>query len=150
MKVLYDTSIIVAGMIEAHERHVDAHRHLNRRPTEHYQIYVATHTLAEAYSTLTRLPRNLRLSPGQAFTLIQEIVIEAFELVSLDNQDYVSVLQRLSSSGLSGGVTYDALLIQAGLKANVDHIFTLNVGHFRLVYPEFADRMHDPAEDINA
>lgn len=150
MKVLYDTSIIVAGMIEAHERHVDAHRHLNRRPTEHYQICIATHTLAEAYSTLTRLPRSLRLSPRQAYTLLHEIVIEAFDIVSLDNEDYISVLRRLSSAGLSGGVTYDALLIQAGVKAKVDHIFTLNARHFRLVHPEFADRILDPAEDVTA
>ena len=148
MKVLYDTSIIVAGVIEAHERHVDAHKHLNRRPTEHYQICVAAHTLAEAYATLTRLPRNLRLSPQETFALIQESVIDAFDIVGLDNEDYVSILRRLSSAGLSGGITYDALLIQAGVKANVDHIFTLNARHFQLVYPEFADRIHDAAEDV--
>jgi predicted nucleic acid-binding protein len=147
VRVLYDTSLIVAGLIESHTRHKEALKYLNRVSSNEYQVFVAAHSLAEVYATLTRLPPPLRVPPKQVHTLIQVNIIDVYEIIALEAQDYVTVLTHLATNGLVSGVIYDALILHAGIKASADRILTLNPCHFRLIYPEVADLIVDPIED---
>lgn len=136
MKVLLDTSVLVAAMVEAHPRHAEALPWLQRAKKGEVDACVASHTLAELYSVLTTLPVHPRISPPTAWRLLQENVISTCEVVGLSLQDYRAVLEHLSVAGIAGGATYDALIAQAGSRAAVDQIVTFNEADFRKVAPD--------------
>ncbi len=105
---------------------------------------MAAHSLAELYAVLTTLPVYPAISPSDAWQLIQHNVIPNFDIVHLSNQDYVQVIEHLSTLGIIGGVTYDALILRAAAIAQVDLIVTLNERDFRRVYPDLADKIIAP------
>jgi predicted nucleic acid-binding protein len=147
VRVLYDTSLIVAGLIESHPKHEAALVQIERVPTPDYQIFVAAHSLAEVYATLTRIPPPVRLPPKLAYTLVKTNIIDVYEIIALEAEDYLDIIGDLANKGLTSGIIYDALIVWAGIKANADHILTLNPRHFRLIYPEAADRIVDPSAE---
>lgn len=56
MKILFDTSMLVAAMVESHPHHTLAFPWLQRVKQRLDEGVVAAHTLAELYAVLTRLP----------------------------------------------------------------------------------------------
>jgi len=101
--------------------------------------------LAELYSILTTFPaKPRRISPQEAQQLIQQNILDVFEVITLSEQDYISVINHLSESGIMGGVIYDALILKGAIKANVDGVITLNENDFKRVYPDFADKIISP------
>lgn len=77
--------------------------------------------------------------------MVKVNVIDLLTLIALSPEDYHSILSHLASQQMIGGIVYDALIVHAGIKANADRILTLNPRHFRLIYPEVADRIVDPS-----
>ena len=59
MKVLFDTSVLVAAFEVSHSRHSVCLPWLQRAQEKEIDGYLSTHTLAELYSVLTRLPVGL-------------------------------------------------------------------------------------------
>jgi predicted nucleic acid-binding protein len=144
MKILFDTSVLVAAIVEPHPMHSHAFPWLVRAKSKEIDMAVAAHTLAELYAVLTTLPVIPRITPGAARRLIHENVETTAKIVSLSSQDYVSAIKNLSDSGLSGGIIYDALIIRAAQKVNVDKILTLNANDFKRVWPESEPRFVVP------
>jgi len=144
MKVLLDTSVLVAAMVEAHPDHERALPWLQRAKRKEVTAVVASHTLAELYAILTRLPLQPQISPVVAWQLIRENVLAALEVVPLLEDDYRAVLEHLSQTGIVGGSTYDALIVYAALKATVEQLVTLNVKDFRRVYPDLSELIVAP------
>jgi len=120
MKFLLDTSVLVAAIVEAHPAHKLALPWLQRVKNEKDTGLVAAHSIAELYAILTTLPIQPRISPGVAQHLIQQNVLSACEVVALSAEDYTAVITHLAEAGISGGVTYDALILHAALKAGVE------------------------------
>ena len=56
MKVLFDTSVLVAAFEVSHPRHTACLPWLQQVQEEKIDGYLSTHTFAELYSVLTRLP----------------------------------------------------------------------------------------------
>ena len=56
MKTLFDTSVLVAAVVEPHPMHVRALPWLQRAKAGEIDFFVASHTLAELYAVLTTLP----------------------------------------------------------------------------------------------
>lgn len=102
---------------------------------------VAAHSLAELYAILTTLPVQPRILPALAQQLIKHNVLDVLEVVSLLDKDYVAVIDHLVNLGIIGGATYDALILHAASKANVDQVLTLNEQDFRRVYPDLTDQI---------
>ncbi len=71
MRILFDTSVLVAGIVEAHPMHERAGPWLERARAGEFEFLAASHTLAELYAVLTRLPLSPRIWPGVARRLIQ-------------------------------------------------------------------------------
>ncbi len=134
--MLFDTSVIVAALVAGHVHHARASAWLRRAHSPELQLVVATHTLAELYSVLTALPSRPRISPREAFSLIQENVERHARLVSLSEADYTATLRDLAARSLAGGVVFDALLVRAARNAEVDQLLTLNLSDFRRIWPE--------------
>ena len=146
MKTFFDTSTLIGAMIEGHSAHALSLPWLQRVKAGTDIGLVAAHTVAELYAILTRLPVSPRISPAGALQLVASNVLDACEIVSLTADDYVTLLRHLAEQGVSGGATYDALLLHAAWKAGADRVVTLNVHDFRRVYPALADRIVSPSE----
>jgi predicted nucleic acid-binding protein len=144
MKILLDTSVLVAAMVEAHPAHESALPWLQRIKAKKDTGLVAAHSIAELYAILTTLPIRPRITPKLAHQLIQQNVLNVCEVVSLSDKDYARVINDLAEEGISGGVTYDALIIYAALKAEVEQVVTLNEKDFRRIYSDFRDKIISP------
>ncbi len=130
MKLLFDTSSLVAAFVQSHPAHTAAWEWLEQTLEGIHHGLVATHTLAELYAVMTRLPLRPPIPPIVALQLIEENLL-GFQTVALSAADYRAVLQRLEKLNLVGGAVYDALIAQASLKAKAERLLTLNPNHFR-------------------
>lgn len=144
MKILLDTSVLVAAMVEAHPAHERGKTWFNRVTSGADKGLVAAHSLAELYSILTTLPVQPPISASDALQLIQQNVVEKLEIVPLSSEDYFQVIEQLAEIGIVGGATYDALILRAAANAKVDLVVTLNEKDFRRVYPSLADKVVAP------
>lgn len=135
MRIFFDTSVLVAALFEGHPFHDRAFPWLRRAQERDFTFLVATHSLAELYSTLSGLPVKPKISPPAAWELIRENVESVAEVVSLSPDDYSLTLRRVSELGLSGGVVYDALLARAAEKSAAERLLTFNAADFRRVWP---------------
>lgn len=144
MKVLLDTSVLVAAMVEAHPDHERALPWLQRAKRGELAAIVVSHMLAELYSILTTLPVQPRISPSTAWHLIQENILSSLEVVALSKNDYQAVLEHLSETGIIGGATYDALIAYAASKAAVTQLVTFNEKDSRRVYPALSKQIVTP------
>jgi predicted nucleic acid-binding protein len=136
MKTLFDTSVIIAALVEAHPMHQRAFPWLKQAKEKNFELIVAGHTMAELYAVLSTLPTKPRISPAVAWKLIHENVETVARIVSLTAAEYSSTIQKISEMGLAGGITYDALIAKVAEKAKVEQILTLNSDHFKRVWPE--------------
>jgi predicted nucleic acid-binding protein len=141
MKILLDTSVLVAAMVEAHPAHERALPWLQRIKAGTDVGFVAAHSIAELYSVLSVLPVQPRISPAIANKLIHQDVFDICEVVTLSDQDYKSVIKHLSESNIVGGVTYDAVILYTAFKVEIDRIVTLNKKDFVRIYPGIAEKI---------
>lgn len=108
------------------------------------QGYISTHGLAESYSVLTRLPIKPKPSVEQIAESLFDL-LNYFDTVSLTQNDYRTVVQRLANLNLPGGVIFDALHAQAALKSSVDVLLTLNPKDFNRLGADIASMVNVPA-----
>ncbi len=145
MKVLLDTSVLLAGMLSDHVHHGVAQPWLARARAGAFELVVAGHSLAEVYAVLTRLPRTPRISPVEASQLLQGN-LAGHTIVALSAQDYLNLIDDLGRQSVAGGTVYDAVIAKVAELAQVDHLLTLNTGHFQRVWPSGASRVVSPAD----
>lgn len=141
MNVLFDTSVMIGAMVEAHPTHERALPWLQRVRDKTDVGIVATHSIAELYAVLTRLPVQPRISPDTARRLIRHNILETCRVVSLSAEDYVAIVEHLAEAGMAGGIIYDALILHTMLKVDVDCVVTSNEQDFCRVYPDLADKV---------
>lgn len=111
MRLLFDTSTVIAALLRPHEAHYLAHPWLDQVLTGAHTGLLSAHSLAELYSTLTRMPLQPKLTATDALDLIRENLLGTFEVVGLTPADYVAILENLQRHNLVGGITYDALVM---------------------------------------
>ncbi len=136
MKVLFDTSVLVAASVEAHPMHGRALPWLQRAHRGEVELHVASHSLAECYGVLTTLPVRPRIAPATASRLIRDNIESSARIVSLAVSDYTAVIHDLAQRGLAGGIVYDALIAAAARKSGVERLITLNPDDFERAWPE--------------
>ena len=141
MKAFFDTSVLVAVFYGDHEHHeASMARFLSFAKNEGC---CGAHSLAEVYSTLTRMPAKYRVTGDQAMLFIGN-VLERLSIVSLTGDEYAAAIETWSKAGVVGGTIYDALLASCALKAEAQHIYTWNHRHYRLLGPEIEGRLQLP------
>jgi len=144
LKILFDTSVLVAAFVIAHPRHISCLPWLQKVKKKEIEGIFCVHSLIETYSILTKLPLSPRISPALALNLIKENILENFKLVTYGKEDYINLLEDLSSGNIAGGASYDGLILSAAKKVTVDKILTLNVKDFIRVYPQFVRIISEP------
>jgi predicted nucleic acid-binding protein len=136
MKILFDTSLIIAALVESHPMHVRAFPWLKKAKAKDFELVVASHTIAETYAVLSTLPIKPRISPSVAWRLINENIVPISKIVSLTPTEYSFTIKQISELGLVGGITYDALIAKVAQKSKVKRMLTLNLEHFTRVWPD--------------
>lgn len=126
---LLDTSCLVAAVCGWHRHHDATRRDIERRDAAGENLVLAAHSLAEAFSVLTRLPEPHRLRPEDALDLIEANWGET-RLIALNGSDYRSTLRRCRDAGVGGGAVYDALIAACAVKARVETLVTWDIAGF--------------------
>ncbi len=129
MKVLFDTSVLVAAMVASHPRHSGCLPWLQAIRDRQHIGAIAAHTLAESYAVLTRLPLRSQITGNLAQRLLSENLVD-FEVISLTVEDYQTVIETMVQYNVIGGEIYDALIAHAAVKSGVEILLTLNPKHF--------------------
>jgi len=137
----FDSSVLVAAVSVQHIHHVPSLKaYLG---AERKQAGCAAHSLAEVYSTLTRMPGRQRMECDQALLLLDDIR-SRITAVALDPDEYYAAVAGAAAAGIAGGTIYDALIAYCALKAKATTIYTWNVEHFRRCGQEVAKRVRTP------
>lgn len=144
MKILFDTLVLVAAMVEPHPMHKRALPWLQRGKTGEIAFLVTSHTLAELYAVLTTLPLKPKISPSTAWRLVHDNVETAAKIISLSPSDYSATVKHVSELGLSGGMIYDALIVKAAKKSKVERLLTFNSDDFMRVWPDGESSIYIP------
>jgi predicted nucleic acid-binding protein len=141
VKAFFDTSVLISVFMEDHQHHPASLKVFVE--AGHRGGCCAAHSLAEVYSTLTRLPGRHRLGGEQALLFLDDIR-ERLVVVALDEREYYSAIKEAAAAGIVGGTIYDLLLAQCALKAKADRIYTWNIKHFGQFGPGVAERLRTP------
>lgn len=144
MKILLDTSVLVAAIVEVHPAHEVSLPWLQQVKNNTTEGMIAAHSIAELYAILTTLPIHPKISPTIAKQVIQQDVLSVCEIIALSDEDYKAVITHLAEANIAGGVIYDALILYAALKAEVEQVITLNEKDFRRIYPELTNKIISP------
>jgi predicted nucleic acid-binding protein len=144
VNAFFDTSVLVAASVASHEHHAGAHAVMERVVSNKDRGYVASHSLAELYSVLTRLPVSPRIQPSEAARIIAENISRHFIAVALDPTDYETFLASAAKAGTAGGAIYDALILACSEKVEIDRFYTFNVADFRRLAPGLVAKIAAP------
>jgi predicted nucleic acid-binding protein len=144
LTLFLDSSILVPVFLAEHPHHAPSLRLYTRCNPD--IAFCASHSLAEVYSTLTRLPLPHRATPDQAIEFL-ESVHNRFRFVSLEGDEYFASIREAAASRISGGAIYDALIARCAVNAGADQIFTWNTRHYQLLSAEVSKRVRSPALD---
>src|SRR5678815_3511334 len=107
MKALFDTSVLVAALLQHHPQHAQAFPRLLAANRGKLQGFLTTHGVAELFATLTALPLRPRLVPADVERLIHDSVLAHLTVVSLTPRHYAEAVSLTVRQGLSSGAVYD-------------------------------------------
>jgi len=134
MKVAIDTSVIVAGLVEAHPNHARAIWWFGEQ--HGLERFASWHAYAEAWAVLTVLPIEPRV-PAEVATAVLERLRSIVEFVPPSSRTYPLAASRCSGRGQRSGAIYDALHLVNAEEAKADIMLTFNVADFaRLSEPD--------------
>lgn len=141
MKAFFDTSVLVPVFYGDHEHHAAS---MERFLGFHRkQACCGAHSLAEVYSSLTRMPGKHRISGEQAMLFLSDIR-DRLTVIALDDAEYYRTIEQAAAAGIVGGTIYDALLVQCAVKARAETIYTWNLRHYGQFGTEVAKRVRTP------
>ena len=127
MRRFFDTSALIPVFIEDHPHHERSfHAFVDADPK---RDGCAAHTLAEFYSTMTRLPGRHGLS-GDQVLLFLENIREHLTSIALTPAEYRTTIEQAAAASVVGGTIYDALIARCALKAKAETLYTWNLKHF--------------------
>jgi len=130
LKILFDSSVLIAAFVESHPKHKSALSFLMKAKNKEFELFVSSHTILEIYSVLTGAPFKPKITPIIAKQLIENNIKSIAKTICLRDEDYFKIVEKMSNSNFSGGLVYDAIIVECALKAKVDEILTLNSKDF--------------------
>ena len=130
LKILFDSSVLIAAFVESHPKHKSALSFLMKAKNKEFELFVSSHTILEIYSVLTSAPFKPKITPIIAKQLIENNIKKIAKTICLTDEDYFKIVENMSNSNLSGGLVYDAIIVECALKAKADEILALNSKDF--------------------
>lgn len=129
--VFFDTSVLVAGMIELGRGSHHAQLLMDAVADGRIQSpLTAWHCCLEFYSVTTRLPEEYRLEPEIALRFLREEVFARFSVLDLPVERREEFLVAAASQTTTGGRIYDAHIAEVARLAGAQLVATENRRHF--------------------
>jgi len=148
VNLAFDTSFLVAALIEGHVDHPRTLPWTEAVASGEIEARLSWHAAAETWSVLTRLPGTLRVQPSAA-SLVIDRLLETFEPAALSAATYRAALRRCAEKGLASGAVFDALHLASAEEQEVDGLVTFNGSDFERLRtprsPEIVVPPHPPA-----
>lgn len=141
MKVIFDSSALIAAFIESHPKHKSALSFLLRATRGEFELFVSAHTILEVYSVLTSAPFKPKITSAIAKRLIDNNIKSVARIIYLTDKDYFKIIDKVCNSGLKGGIVYDAIIVECALNSKIDEILTLNPKDFSRLTNESSIRI---------
>lgn len=141
MRGFFDTSVLVPVFYGDHTHHQASLKLFIQ--FDKTSGGCGAHSLAEVFSTLTRMPGKHRISGEQAMLFIGSIR-ERLSVVALDGDEYVSALEAAAARGIVGGAIYDVMLAHCAMKAQADAIYSWNTRHYGQCGADVTRRLRTP------
>lgn len=143
-RLLLDTNVLVASVIDFHVHHLPSQALFG---LEHVQLFVAAHSYAETYNTLTRRgERGAYRRPAEDAWASLETVASAATLVGLSSAQTFDAIRMFSMRGGIGARLYDHLIGSVAPLCAATSIVSWNTGHLRSLFPD--RRVETPAEAL--
>jgi predicted nucleic acid-binding protein len=136
MKILFDTSVLVAALVDQLPNHEAAFDCFRRYSSGENEGFCTSHTLAECYATLTALPLPRRIQASEAQQLISQSIAGRLTILPLSPELYLETLVRVGTLGLRSGIVYDALHLAGAETAQCERIYTYNLKDFNKLNPK--------------
>lgn len=130
MRIVFDSSVLIAAFVESHPKHKSALSLLLKAKRNEFELLVSSHSLLEIYSVLTSAPFRPRITSKIAKQLIENNINNLARIIYLTDKEYYRLIEKMSDLNISGGIVYDALIVECALKAKADEIITLNTKDF--------------------
>jgi predicted nucleic acid-binding protein len=141
LKPFLDTSVLIPVFLVDHPHHAASMELFLR--CERQNAFCAAHTLAEVYSTLTRLPPPHRATTQQA-KLFLDSVCDRLTPVGLDAAEYHAALREAAALDVVGGAFYDFLISRCALKVKANPLYTWNLRHYTRFGAELLELVQSP------
>jgi predicted nucleic acid-binding protein len=133
MKVAFDTSLLVAALVEEHPVHERALWWLD--PEREFARVACWHAYAESWAVLTSIPLDPPVS-GQVAATVLDRVRSVIAFVPPRAGTYREAVARCAGIGLRSGAIYDAIHLLTAEAEKADIFLTFNEGDFtRLSIP---------------
>lgn len=134
-KALLDTNVILASVHDQHINHETSSRLFIDYPARHFAV--AAHSLAEAYSQLTRLGVSaaFRWKPAAASDALEAVVAHV-QLIGLTAAETFDAVRDYARGGGVGPRTYDRLIGEIAVRHAIPTIVSWNIRHMRSLFPE--------------
>jgi predicted nucleic acid-binding protein len=131
VSVFLDTSVLVAGLIDLGPQSGPAHSLLHAVADKRLApVATAWHCCLEFYSVVTRLPAEYRLTPLDAWRLVDEEIFARMPVHDLPSADRLPLLRAAAHDAIGGGRIYDAHIAEIARAAKAAVIVTDNRRHF--------------------
>ena len=130
-KVFFDTSVLLAGLIDFGESSLAPVELLDRVARgEIAGPLTAWHCCLELFSVATRLPEEYRLTPHDAHLLVAEEILARFAVLDLPREQRAPLFAEAMADGVAGGRIYDAEIGAVAVAAGTAILVTGNRRHF--------------------
>ncbi|MCG8455007.1 MAG: PIN domain-containing protein [Holophagales bacterium] len=149
MKLAYDTSVLVAAVLESHSHHPRARPWARAATSSQVDALISWHAAAETWSVLTRLPGALQLAPAEA-NLVVDRLLQSFRAVEISGGLYRAAMRRCSERGARSGALFDALHLVVAEAEGAEALLTFNDGDFERLRSETSPRVLLPPDPPSA
>ncbi len=123
----FDTSVLLAGLIDFGEMARDAQSILDRIARGQIRnAQTAWHCCLEFYSVSTRLPEEFQLFPADAATLVEEELLARFDIRDLPQRAWRRLFRAAAEDRVPGGRIYDAHIGEIARGAGAAVVVTEN------------------------
>ncbi len=136
MKILFDASVLVAGMVVRHPKHEACWLLLEKALAGEFEMLVAAPTLAETHAVLTALRLSPRIAPALATRMIKENVESPARIVLVTAEDYRAAAQTVAEAAAPAPAIHRAVLIQCAERNQADRLATLHPRDYLRLWPD--------------
>jgi predicted nucleic acid-binding protein len=145
MRLAFDTSVLVAALVEPHPFHQRALPWIEALETGKAAGTCTCHALAETWSVLTRLPLEPSISPPMA-TVAMERLAQKLEVIDIGVDLYWNAIQRCTATGVRSGALFDALHLVVAEATDADFFVTFNAADFRRLAVDASPEIRVPPD----